>query len=112
MIKSFAITTQLNTMKMLLKIKIPKLCTPCVCKFASLVYHYFLVYFGQWNFSTAWLHLPLWFILQYCLEIQLLVCWFQLNSSVSSRYWFAMRSKKYKAIKANLNNTTQEIIEW
>jgi len=30
------ITTQLNTMKMLLKIKIP-----CVCKFALLVYHFF-----------------------------------------------------------------------
>ena len=26
---------------MLLKIEIPKLCTPCVCKFASLVYHSF-----------------------------------------------------------------------
>jgi len=41
MIKSFAITTQLNTMKILLKIKITKLCTPCVIAFASLVYHSF-----------------------------------------------------------------------
>jgi len=60
--KEFAITTQLNTMKILLKIKIPKLCIPCVCAFASLVYHSFGVLCSMKLF-VAWPHFSLWIIL-------------------------------------------------
>jgi len=67
-------TTQIEYNENLLKIIIPKLCAPHICDFASLVYHSLFGVLAQWNFSATWPHLPLWFILQYCLEIQSLMC--------------------------------------
>jgi len=105
------LTTQLNTMKILLKIKIPKLCTPCVCAFASLVYHSFGVLCSRKLFCsiTAFLivnHFPI------VLGSSTLDVLAPTQLKCFTKVLIHREVTKYKAIKANLNSTNQRIIKW
>jgi len=110
MIKSFAITTQLNTMKILLKIKIFKLCTPCVYAFASLVYHSFGVLCSRKLFYSI-----ITFLIVNHSPIVLGSSTLDVLASTQLKCFTKVlihhEVTKYKTIKANLNSTTQRIIK-
>ena len=95
---------------MLLKIKIPKLCTPCVCKFASLMYHSFGVLCSRKLFCniTVFLivnHSPI------VLGSSTLNVLASTQLKCFTKILIHHEVTKYKAIKANLNSTTQRIIK-